>query len=74
MEKHYFTFGQSHTHRHSSGITLDCDSVVEIIGQDSAACRAKMFDTFGKTWAMQYSEDRLDLSYFSRGVVLTLTA
>ena len=72
-KKYYFTFGQSHTHR-VHGVTLDCDSVVEITAEDGYSARGKMFDTFDKEWSMQYSEDTVELSYFPRGIVLRLTA
>jgi len=77
MSKYYYSFGQSHTHR-VHGVTLDKDSIVEIIAPDDErgmeAARAKMFDTFGQKWSMQYDDASLDLSYFPRGIVLTLHA
>jgi len=71
--RHYFTFGQDHTHR-VNNVTLDKDSVVEIVADNQASARCKMFDTFDAKWAMQYTEDTLDMRYFPRGVVLTLRA
>jgi len=74
MSKYYYSFGQSHTHR-VHGVTLDKDSIVEIIAPDDetgmAAAREKMFDTFGQKWSMQYTENNIDMSYFPRGVVLS---
>jgi len=67
----YFTFGQNHTHRHN-GVTLDCDSVVKITAEDEGQARDKMFDAFGSKWAFQYSEERMNMGYFPRGVVLEL--
>jgi len=73
MSKHYFTFGQCHTHRYDS-ITLDCDSVVEIEARDGHQAREKMFELFGAKWGFQYTEDTYDQEYFPRGVVLRLEA
>jgi len=74
MTKYYYSFGQSHTHR-VRGVTLDCDSIVEVIVPDDdrgmELARAKMFDEFGQKWSMQYTEDNIDMSFFPRGVVLT---
>ncbi len=75
MSKFYYSFGQSHAHR-VDGVTLDKDSIVEIIVPDDddrgmELARAKMFDTFGQKWSMQYAEGKIDMSYFPRGVVLS---
>lgn len=74
MSKYYYSFGQSHVHR-VDGVTLDKDSIVEIIAPDDDTgmelARAKMFDTFGRQWSMQYDDASLDLKWFPRGVVLT---
>ena len=68
-EKHYFTFGQDHTHR-VNGVTFDCDCVVMITGTYALA-REKMFDTFGRKWSFQYSEKTFCPEYFPRGVIAT---
>ncbi len=72
MAKHYFTFGQSHTHRYGE-VTLDCDGVVEIESDNPAKARELMFETFGQKWAFQYTERTYLPDYFPRGVVLKLT-
>ena len=72
MEKFYFTFGQNHTHRHGSGVTMDCDGVVEITAADGNAAREIMFDTFGREWSMQYPAASMNMTFFPRGVVLRL--
>ena len=64
--KYYFTFGQSHAHS-VGGFTYDKDVVVEIEAVGSNTARQIMFDTFGRTWSMQYDKCP-DLSYFPRGV------
>jgi len=71
MEKHYFSFGQNHTHRYN-GVTLDCDGIVEIQAEDAGEARQKMFDAFGPKWAFQYTEETYNPEYFPRGVVLQL--
>lgn len=71
MSRYCFTFGQDHVHR-AEGVTLDCDSVVEIMAPDSESARAKMFELFGRKWSMQYDHDSINLSYFPRGIVLRL--
>ena len=71
MSRHYFTFGQCHTHRHGQ-ITLDCDSVVEITAEDEGIARDRMFELFGPKWGFQYTEETLNLEYFPRGIVLRL--
>ena len=73
MSKHYFTFGQCHTHRHGN-LTLDCDSVVEIEARDGYLAREKMFELFGTKWGFQYTEDTYEPAYFPRGVVVRLEA
>ena len=69
--KFYFTFGQNHTHR-CNGVTLDCDGVVEIKAENGKQARQIMFDTFGRKWAFQYTEETMEMDYFPRGVVLKL--
>lgn len=74
MNKYYYSFGQSHTHRithNLRAVTIDCDSIVEVIAEDMDAARDHMFNLFGQKWSMQYTLDSLDLNYFPRGVVLT---
>ena len=73
MNKHYFTFGQNHTHRYGQ-VTLDCDGVVEITATNGGKARSLMFNTFGKKWAFQYTEKTYSPEYFPRGVVLRLEA
>ena len=73
MSKHYFSFGQGHTHRHEQ-ITLDCDSIVEITARDGSVARDKMFDLFGTKWSFQYTEETFKEEYFPRGVVLSIKA
>jgi len=72
MKRYYFTFGQNHLHR-VRGVTLDCDSVVEITAPDTDAARAVMFELFGNKWSMQYDDDTYNPEYFPRGVVLRRT-
>jgi hypothetical protein len=60
----YFSFGQSHAHA-INGFTYDKDVIVKITAPDP---RAVMFRVFGHTWAMEYTEETLDLSYFPRGI------
>lgn len=62
-ETKWFTFGQDHLH-HIDGMTFDRDCVVKITAVDA---RQKMFDTFGRKWAMQYDQEP-DMDYFPRGV------
>ncbi len=71
MAKFYFTFGQSHMHNHSGRI-LDRDGVVEIKAENGKQARQIMFDTFGRKWAFQYTEETMEMDYFPRGVVLKL--
>lgn len=66
METFYFSFGQSHVHRHN-GKTFDCDVLAKVIAEDSNTARDKIFDAFGPKWAMQYDEDAVDFKYFPRG-------
>ena len=73
MSKHYFSFGQDHTHRYEQ-TTLDCDSIVEITARDGSVARDKMFDLFGPKWSVQYTEETYREEYFPRGVVLRLEA
>ena len=76
MTKFFFTFGQDHTHRYN-GVTLDCDSVVQINALDEGKARERMVDAFGMKWGFSYSEERMNESlkkYYPRGVVLVLDA
>lgn len=77
MEKHFFTFGQAHAHRvvhNGVGVTLDCDSVVQINAPDYGAARERLIDLIGSNkFAFQYTEDSMNFEYFPRGVVLELT-
>ena len=73
MSKHYFSFGQMHTHR-LNGVTLDCDGILCVEAKNSDVARKKVFDLIGNKFAFQYTEETLKLKYFPRGVVLTLEA
>ena len=73
MSKHYFTFGQCHTHRYGQ-TTLDCDGVVEITARDGHVAREKMFALFGSKWGFQYTEETYEKEYFPRGIVLSIDA
>lgn len=67
MITQYFTFGQNHAHS-VRGFTYDKDVVVKITADDP---RQVMFDTFGRQWAMQYSEHEITpdfMQYFPRGI------
>lgn len=66
MNKYYFTFGQSHTHR-VNGFTWDCDVICCINASSEGIARDLMFESFGDKWAMSYSKCP-DLSFFPRGV------
>lgn len=75
-QKFFFTFGQDHVHRYE-GVTLDCDSVVQINAIDEEAARIRMRDAFGLKWGFSYSEESMKESlkkYYPRGVVLVLDA
>ena len=65
-KKFYFTFGQAHAHS-VNGRTFDKDCVVEIEAKNSSEARAKMFDTFGAKWSMQYN-DLPNMDFYPRGV------
>jgi len=73
MKKFFFTFGQNHAHRYN-GVTLDCDSVVQINAEDEGKARDKMVDMFGMVWGFSYSEERIQMHYYPRGVVLEVDA
>jgi hypothetical protein len=63
MTTNYFTFGFGHVHE-VNGFIYDKDIVVKITADDP---RQKMFDTFGRKWAMQYDTPP-DMNYFPRGI------
>lgn len=65
-ERHYFTFGQNHTHAFN-GRTFDKDCIVEIEAEDYDKARKKMFSAFGDKWAQQY-RDVPDISFYPRGI------
>ena len=65
--KTYFTFGQIHTHS-INGQTLDKDWVVEIETKTREEAREKMFELFGRKWAIQYSK-KPTMSFFPKGII-----
>ena len=74
-ERWHFSFGQDHTHRlhlDGFGVTLDCDGILEVVG-DQEAAREKVFELIGAKWAFCYPADKHDMKYFPRGVVATIT-
>ena len=68
MSKHYFTFGFAHAHA-VNGRTWDKDCVCVIEAPDEGAARARMVETFGLKWSMQYSMEPT-MSYFPRGLMM----
>lgn len=69
MPKHFFTFGQSHTHRVNDK-TFDCDCVAVIYAYDHERAREIAFEVFGPRWCFSYEEHKWDESkmhYFPRG-------
>jgi hypothetical protein len=65
--KHYFTFGQAHSHTYH-GVIYDKDCVVEIEAASAMEARNKMFKIFGSVWAFQY-DSLPDMGYYPRGII-----
>lgn len=71
MRKYYATMGQGHTHR-INGVTVDCDSVVEIEADDYNSAYQFANEIFERKWCSLYEEPSME--YYPRGVVLSLKA
>lgn len=67
MTTRYFTFGQNHIHT-IDGVVFDRDVVVKITAADEAACREKMFATFGRQWCGCYQDPR-EPRWYPRGEI-----
>lgn len=67
MKKFYATMGQGHTHR-INGVTIDCDSVVEIEAGDYNAAYEFCNVLFERKWCSLYENPEMD--FYPRGVVL----
>ena len=67
--KFYATLGQAHVHR-VSGVTLDCDSLLEVESPDYNAAYSFCNELFKGVWCSLYETADLDL--YPRGVVLSL--
>ena len=69
----YATLGQAHTHR-ICGVTLDCDSLLEITADNYNDAYEYCNEIFERRWCSLYEPGELRTDLFPRGVVLTLAA
>jgi len=69
MNKYYATLGQSHTHR-VNGVTLDCDSLLEVEAETYDQAYSYCQELFEGQWCSLY--DKPDLDLYPRGVVLKI--
>lgn len=75
--KFFCSFGYGHEHHvieNGESINLDVGALVEVEASDPRQAHDKMCSVFGKKWAMLYTEDRIDMRFFPRGVLLRLVA
>lgn len=69
--KYYATMGQRHVHS-IEGVTVDKDSVVEIEAEDYDKAYQFANEVFQNKWCGLYENP--EMSYYHRGVVLSLKA
>lgn len=68
MTKFYATMGQGHTHR-INGVTIDCDSVLEVQADDYNTAYEFCNILFERRWCSLY--EKPDMTLYPRGVVLS---
>lgn len=71
--KHYFSCGQSHSHKmpFGSNVIWDKDGLIEIESETQERAEAWVNTIFGRRWSNQYGEDELTetLPFFPKGIV-----
>ena len=72
MNNYFFTFGHDHIHR-VDDVRLDRDSILCVIADNASKAREIAISKVGLKFTFQYEDHGFHVSYFPRGVVLTLT-
>lgn len=71
----FVTFGQQYRREHHPRLpAAHPDGVVEILAADEAEARSLAFEYLGDRWAFLYVASECDMSFYPRGVLLTITS